>query len=171
MNRFLIDHWKDLLKNHKRFDEDAQWTFNAGIVPESEELRIKPVTLNLATASLDQLAKVAGKLSLVTKQMIPYIQKAREKESGAERTPAAVAAAYDIEFLRGLGLEQVADDLEAQTRQDNEPDGEELPQEQPAERQEQDLTKEVKLPDAGSTTPPQERPATPPAMNGEEGKK
>ena len=157
MPKHLVEHWKTLLKNHQRFDEAAEWNYAASVEPEKEQLKISAVTLDLGKAPLDQLAKIASKLSLVTKQMVPFIRKAKQKESDTA-TSTAVEAAYDLEFLRDLGLDEYASDLESQTRPSTEPDGEESPQDQPAERQETDLTADVQLPTSDGAESPKEQP-------------
>lgn len=106
----LRDHWVDCLRKGNRFDEDAQWNFAAGIEKEKERLSIAQVTLDLKKAPLDQLAKVAGKLSRIAKDLAPYLQKRREEEQLTVSTPAEEGP-YDLAYLRDLGLEDVADEL------------------------------------------------------------
>jgi hypothetical protein len=158
MPKHLVAHWLDLLRNKTRFDEDAEWTFAAGIDSDSEQLRITSVKLDLARAPLDRLVKVASKLSGLSKLMAPYLQKRHELEKG-DKTSQGVATAYDLDYLKALGLDDEAKLLEEQAQRAQQPDGEEAAgrDQQPA-RQEEDLSKEVQLPAAGATTAAPEQP-------------
>jgi ParB-like chromosome segregation protein Spo0J len=161
----LVTHWVELLREKRRFNDDAKWTFAAGIEKETGQLRISSVSLDLEKAPVDRLAKVASKLSALTKQLAPYVKTAYEKASG-ESASSIEDSPYDLEYLRALGLEEIAKDLEEQTKIASQPDGEESPQGQPEERQEEDLTEKVELPEAAtvaaspSSSPP---PPAPPA--------
>jgi len=159
--KHLVTHWQDLLKQKKRFDDDAHWNFAASIESETEQLRISSVSLDLAKAPLDRIAKVASKLSLLSKQMEPYLIKAIAKASGAETTPTAESS-YDLEYLRKVGLKDYAEKLAAQTQTESQPDGEDSPQEEPSTRQEQNLTQEIALPPVTPTpaSPPPEQSPT-----------
>lgn len=158
----LVDHWIELLGKAQRFDEDAHWNYSASLDAESKKLSIPSVTLDLKKDSYEKLAKVGSKLSLMAKLLQPFITSRRDEErgEGAQQAPEAI---YDLDYLRNLGVDDLADNLEEQTRLAIEPDGEEIAQEEPEERQEQDLTEEVQLPSAPAleATPP--APETPPS--------
>ena len=40
----LVEHWLDLIKEKKRFDEDAEWDFAARIKPKEKKPRTSPIT-------------------------------------------------------------------------------------------------------------------------------
>lgn len=151
LSKLLVDHWKGLIRAGKRFDEDTQWVFDAGIEPDKDRLRIGGVTLDLAKDPLERLAQVGAKLSRVVKQLVPYIEKAKERETAGSGDSAEIP--FDLDYLRGLGLDQYADALAAQTQAESEPAGEEAPPEQPAKREEQDLTADISLPTPETAAP------------------
>jgi hypothetical protein len=167
MPKHLVAHWLDLLRGKTRFDEDAEWTFAAGIEPETEQLRIGSVKLDLAKAPLDHVAKVASKLSQLTKQLRPYIRKRHELEKGGQ-TPQAAGDVYDLDYLKHLGMDDMVSELQEEAQVAQQPDGEADPgRDQVPARPEKDLAEEVQLPAAAATTPAPEQPA--PAKQ-EEGK-
>jgi ParB-like chromosome segregation protein Spo0J len=143
MPNHLISHWVELIRAGERFDEDAHWNYDAGLSPDNKSLKISPINLNLTPASLDKVAKVAGKLSLVVKQLGPVIKGLAEKETGNAMDSVA---RYDTAYLRELGLTEVADELDEQMRLAQEPDGEEAIPDQVPGREEADLALEVELP-------------------------
>lgn len=137
----LIKHWVEGIKAKRRFDEDTQWNFAAGI-DDNAMLSIGSVKLDLEKATLDQLTKVGAKLSQVAKQLGPVIKKRHEEERKAG--DAADDTPYDLEYLRDLGLEDEAAKLELQCRE--RPDGEPDPtQVEAEERVEEDLASTVEL--------------------------
>jgi hypothetical protein len=152
LTEHLVEHWLELLARGRRFDEDAQWNFGAGIDPDTGKLKISSVSLDLAKAPAADLALLTSKLSLLVKQLGPYVQK-RWQEEQVQRG-VAPAGLLDLDYLRGLGLSEMADQLEGRFRQAAEPDGEADPARAAgAERAERDLSGEVALPgEAGGTT-------------------
>jgi hypothetical protein len=109
---------------------------------------------------VDRLAVVASKLSRLTKQLRPYIQKRYEEERRA-RGDGAVDSPYDLDYLRELGLDDVAEDLEGRLRAAAEADGEEDPgRGEPEVRPERAATEDIDLPGdtAEDTAPETETP-------------
>jgi hypothetical protein len=89
---------------------------------------------------------VASKLSRLAQQLRPYVQKRHEEERRA-RGDGAADSPYDLDYLRELGLDEVAEDLEGRLRALAETDGEEDPgHEEPETRAERDLTTDIDLP-------------------------
>jgi ParB-like chromosome segregation protein Spo0J len=141
----LLQHWIDLLKAKKRFDEDATWHFPAGIEKESGQLHISTVKLDLNKAEPERIAKVASKLSQLAKELKPHIRRRYEqqRQQGAQ---VGGDELYDLDYLREMGLEDVAEEIEDQIEQQTQADGEEDPsRDNPNERQEADLADQVKL--------------------------
>ncbi len=164
LSNHLVAHWLDLLGKKRRFDEDAHWNFAAGIEEETDRLRISSVSLDLAKAPLDQLALVASKLSRLTKQLRPYIQKRHDEERRA-RGDGAADSPYDLDYLRELGLDDFAQNLEERLREESAADGEEDPdRDRTEERTERDAASDVQLPAAES-----QQPGNPPPASDEEG--
>lgn len=153
MPNFLVTHWVELIREKKGFDDDAQWNFAAGVDKEKAQLRVSSVTLDLEKAPVERIARVAAKLSAVSKQIAPYLKAAHEKEMSQE-AGSTEDSTYDLDYLRELGLDDVANELEEQSKIAKQPDGEEIPQDQLAERTQKDLTQEVVLPQPTSALPP-----------------
>jgi hypothetical protein len=146
MPNHLVAHWLELLGRKRRFDEDAQWNFAAGIEEDTDRLRISPVSLDLAKAPVIHLAVVASKLSHLAKELRPYLKKRHEEERRA-RGDGAADSPYDLDYLREDGLDDLAEDLQGRLRAPEEADGEDDPgRGEPQERAERDLTKDVDLP-------------------------
>jgi hypothetical protein len=150
--KHLVPHWVELLRNGHRFDDDAEWTFAAGIEKDKEKemLRVQKVDLDVATAPLDQLVKVVGKFSLITKQLAPILKKRREMEQTTRGGGTAGEAPYDFVYLRELGFAEEADELERrfQMATAEEPDGEPDPDPEAAQdevREERDITADIEL--------------------------
>jgi hypothetical protein len=148
MPNYLVAHWITLLRKKRRFDEDAHWNFDASIEKDKGQLKISSVTLDLAKAPLDKLAKVAGKLSQISKQLAPYVQKRHKMEQQADNVKLEEAP-YDFQYLRDLGLDDEADKLEAQYKMSvvDEPDGvDDMIHGGVEEREEEDLASDIQLP-------------------------
>ena len=93
------------------------------------------------------MALVASKLSRVAKQMRSYILKRHQEESRGRNGVAD--SPYDLDYLRELGLDDFAEDLESRLRTLAEADGEEDPDRgEPEPRSEQDVTADLVLPGA-----------------------
>ncbi len=139
----LVEHWVVLLGEGKRFDEDAEWDFAAGIETEKGLLSIKGVRLDLSKAPIRHLARVASKLSQMSKQLKPIITKRVELDKGEvskEDVP------FDGDYLRDMGLEDLANEMEAQLGTSGE-DGEEDPSlVETEERTDKDLTDDISVP-------------------------
>jgi ParB-like chromosome segregation protein Spo0J len=166
----LVTHWLELLGKNRRFDEDAQWTFAAAIEDKKDLLHISSVTLNLRQVPLDRLAQVASKLSLLTKQLRPVIQQRHQEERNVA-VRGASASPYDLDYLREMGLDDVAKDLEGRLTSGAEEDGvEDGGRDVPESRPERDLTEDIGLPGGAADAPAsrEESPesATPPEEGG-----
>lgn len=111
-----VRHWLTLLREKRRFDEDAQWNFPAGIDAKSGVLRISSLTLDLGSAPLDQLAKVGSKLSQLAKQLAPHLKK-RQVLDTIQGELAPEDAPYDFEYLQSHGFGDTADQLRASLQQ------------------------------------------------------
>jgi ParB-like chromosome segregation protein Spo0J len=150
LTNHLVAHWLELLSKRRRFDEDAQWNFAAGIEEETDRLRISSLSLDLTKASSDQLGLVASKLSRLTKQLRPYLQKRHEEEKRRAQGDVVANSPFDLDFLREMGLDDLANQMEARLRVLAEADGEEDPgHAEPEPRAERDLTDGISLPDGG----------------------
>jgi ParB-like chromosome segregation protein Spo0J len=82
MPAHLVEHWVELLRKGKRFDDDAQWNFPAGIEAETGQLRIASVNLDLKNAPLEDVAKVAAKLGKLTQDILPFLESRSLMETG-----------------------------------------------------------------------------------------
>ena len=143
LTKTLLVHWLELLKAKKRFDEDAKWQFAAGIERESGQLHVSAVKLDVNKAPAESLAKVASKFSQMAKELRPYIRRRYEQER-VEGGPVGAEVLYDLDYLRELGLEDMAEQIEEQLEQDVAADGEEdAEHEQAEERSEEDLAEAV----------------------------
>jgi ParB-like chromosome segregation protein Spo0J len=118
MPRYLVDHWIDLLRKKQRFDEDASWTFAAGIEPQTGQLRIASVNLDLKNAPLEDLAKVAAKLGKLTHDILPFLESRSLLESpmGPQARLVEEPEPYDLDLLRKHGLGDLAQKLEAEVQ-------------------------------------------------------
>lgn len=108
----VVRHWLNLLRKKQRFDEEAQWTYPAGIDPRNGVLKISALTLDLNRAPLEQLAKVGSKLSQLSKQLAPHLKK-RQVQKSYEKELESADAPYDYEYLNTLGLNETAERLQS----------------------------------------------------------
>lgn len=72
--RHLLDHWVELIKQGKRFDDEAEWEFSASLDKENGQLRVGAINLDLAKAPPEDIAKVASRLSQLSKQLVPVVK-------------------------------------------------------------------------------------------------
>jgi hypothetical protein len=112
MPAHLINHWIDCLNNKRRFDNDADWDYQAGI--DKGLLKISPITLDLNKASGDMATKILGALNQTVKLLIPYAQE-RVQIERLRAQDVSQSAPYDFEFLRSLGMTDQAERLESGT--------------------------------------------------------
>ena len=145
LEKHLLEHWGKLIKQGKRFDDDAEWDYAAHLDLEKRQLRISAVTLDVDKASPEDLAKVASRLSLCSKQLMPILKKRladHQVDQVAEQPP------WDWEYLAEVGGQELAEHLKQRQEKAKEEkvDGTDEPQEIPEERQETDLADEIELP-------------------------
>jgi ParB-like chromosome segregation protein Spo0J len=121
MPRHLVEHWIAQLRKKRRFDEDARWTFAAGI-EESGKLRIEALSLDLMNAPLEDLARVAAKLSKLTQDLLPFLE-SRSLMEAPEGPQARLKdeKPYDLDILRKHGLGDLAVSLEMEIQPEDEP--------------------------------------------------
>lgn len=105
--RHLLDHWLELIQEGKGFDEEAEWDFAAHLDSQSRRLHVGSVNLDLDKAPPEQIAKVASKLSLLSKQLGPIV-KERLTSGRAEANDDVL---YDLEYLTQFGAQDLADHL------------------------------------------------------------
>jgi hypothetical protein len=153
MPNHLVTHWVELLKHKRRFDDDAQWDYSASLDKDNRKLQISSIVLDLDKASADKMARVGSKLSMICKQLAPFIQKRHASETG-QTVKDAGDEPYDLDYLRSIGMENMAEGLEAKVITARKPDGEVDPTHgQQQEREERDLTADVQLPASQSSVP------------------
>ena len=146
----LAEHWAGLICQGASLDEDTEWTFQADLDLEKEQLQIGSVRLDLAKDPVRKLAEVASKLSQLAKEIGPILK--RRHAEGQRPRSTGKTVVRDVEYLKGLGLNDLADQwkkeqdalLEATPSGPPDPgfDGE-------RPRTEDDLASEVDVPDAG----------------------
>ena len=146
----LAEHWAGLIRQGASLDEDTEWTFQADLDLEKEQLQIGSVRLDLAKDPVRKLAEVASKLSQLAKEIGPILK--RRHAEGQRPRSTGKTVVRDVEYLKGLGLNDLADQwkkeqdalLEATPSGPPDPgfDGE-------RPRTEDDLASEVDVPDAG----------------------
>lgn len=108
MPRHLVNHWLDLVGKGERFDEEAEWDYAARLDKEKGQLYIGSINLNLDKGPVEQIAKVAAKLSLLSKLLVPVVQKRLSEQGkgrGAEEPP------YDLDYLNTIGATELANHL------------------------------------------------------------
>lgn len=121
MTKELVQRWITQLRNGERFDGQVVWDFAGGFDPETNELVLEGIRLNVANAPLDRLVRVGAKLGRIYQDVVTSLKKRRliEKSIGAQ--DAVEDEADDTlaaDFLRREGLEDLVDELE--TEQDAE---------------------------------------------------
>jgi hypothetical protein len=128
-------------------------------------LRISSVNLDLAKAPLDHLALVASKLSRLAQLLRPYLQK-RHQQERIDGRPGVANSAFDLDYLRGLGLDDYAADLDEFQREQEAADGEEDPSRaQTEERPARDVGTDIRPHEEEEVT----AEGTPPAAGEKEG--
>jgi hypothetical protein len=139
LGRELVDHWVDLLKRKKRFDEEVEWNFAAGIEKETGELRIESLTLDLKNDPLEDVAKVVARLGKLTQEILPILEsRNRDEGDGPQARVREDKEPYDLDLLRKHGLNALAEKLEADLKAEEEAAQEEQAAEQGQEPQEED---------------------------------
>jgi hypothetical protein len=146
----LAEHWADLIRQGASLDEDTEWTFQADLDLEKEQLQIGSVRLDLAKDPVRKLAEVASKLSQLAKEIAPILK--RRHAEGQRPRSTGKAVVRDVEYLKDLGLVDLADQWkkEQDALAEATPSGPADPgfdAERP--RTEDDLASEVDAPDAG----------------------
>ncbi|MBV8609986.1 MAG: hypothetical protein JO034_21315, partial [Singulisphaera sp.] len=140
----LAAHWADLIRQGAALDDDAEWTFQADLDLEKDLLQIGGVRLDLAKDPVRKLAEVASKLSQLAKEIGPILK--RRHAEGQRPRAAGKAVVRDVEYLKGLGLDDLAAEYEREQRElaAGNPDGGADPDfERQAPRPERDLAAEV----------------------------
>lgn len=127
MKRHLVDHWIELLGEGKRFDDDVEKVFAAGIEADTGELRIEALKLDLRNAKLKDIAKVAAKLSQISQDLIPFLESRSLLDSpdGPQTRLKEENKVYDLKLLREHGLGDLAESLEREVKTDAQPAEEE----------------------------------------------
>ena len=147
----LAEHWAGLIRQGASLDEDTEWTFQADLDLEKEQLQIGSVRLDLAKDPVRRLAEVASKLSQLAKEIAPILK--RRHAEGQRPRSLGKSVVRDVEYLKDLGLVDLADqwkkeqDELLETKPSGPPDPE-FDAERP--RTEDDLASEVDAPDAGA---------------------
>jgi ParB-like chromosome segregation protein Spo0J len=119
MTRDLVVEWVKQLRQGERFAQAVPWDFGADINPDSDQLEIERIKVNLAKAPLDQLAKVASRLARVQKGVMSYLKTRHELE--APEGPQDIVrqganTPYDLDILRQAGMDDLADRLDQDLR-------------------------------------------------------
>ena len=152
----LAEHWADLIRQGDSLDDDAEWTFRADLDSEKDVLQIGGVRLDLAKDPVRKLAEVATKLSQLAKEIGPILVKRHGDEQRRAR-PAGKTVIRDLDYLRGLGLDGLAEEYELEQvgMEDSGPDGEEDPNyDRDTPRPERDLASEADAPDTDTDADP-----------------
>ena len=113
----LLKHWLELIEQGKRFDDDAEWDFIAGIDQETNHLHIAAVSLDLDKDSPEKIAKVLSKCSLLSKQAAPDLAK---RLMPVQSKPVEQEL-YDLDYLKEIGAGDIADRLKARTERSTAP--------------------------------------------------
>lgn len=146
MPKFLIDHWLNLIKEGRRFDDEAEWDFAGSI--DGGRLQIPSVSMDITKTSAENLAKLAARLSQLIKQITPLALEKYQLEQ-SRKVNAGPVAPWDFSLLREWGMVETATKLEERfNRQMAETvDGEEAPDHfAEGERDEHDLAADMELP-------------------------
>lgn len=160
MDKHLVGHWLSLLEKRQRFDEDAHWTFAASLDDTVGRLKLNSIVLDVNKAPIERIAKVGSKLSLLAKQLGLVLKKRHLKAPGAGAADADQP--YDLEYLREIGAEDLAQELERELREpetkvvDPEDDEDEVAQE--AEEEVTEAPEEVAKPSDEAASKPSEAP-------------
>ena len=151
----LAEHWANLIRQGASLDEDTEWTFQADLDLEKEQLQIGSVRLDLAKDPARKLAEVASKLSQLAKDLGPFLQKRYREEQLQQKRSSGRTIVRDMQYLKDLGLDSLASEFE-QELADAAPEGEEAPDfDRNEPRPEHDLATQVDPPDGQPGEDPQ----------------
>jgi len=138
----LVKHWLQRIKDGKPLDDDSSYYFPAEFDPKTSKLRVPSVSMDLAKEPIGHLAKVAGTLQSVSKALSTYLQRRRHEQ---DDEPIEIDdSLLDLDYVRQLGLDRIADQLAEQQAGGKTPDAGDIEvRVEPVPRDEENVLDEI----------------------------